>query len=278
MALGYSAMTDRVSDRWLVPPGGDFKLGKIDPGSTEAAPGGRDETEVESLRLHLELGEYQERLWAEGKRALLVVLQGMDASGKDGTILHVFKGVNPQGVRVATFKVPTPEEQAHDFLWRIHRQAPAAGELAIFNRSHYEDVLVVRVHNYVAKQVWKARYALINSFEQLMVTGGTTIVKICLLISKDEQRRRFEDRLASPGKRWKFNPADLKERELWDDYQKAYQDALRKTSKPHAPWYVIPADHKWYRNWAVSRVLIDTLKKMDPHYPDAADFGSIEIS
>ena len=218
--------------------------------------------------LQLRLADLQDRLWAESRRSLLVVLQAMDAGGKDGTIKHVFRGVNPQGCRVQSFKEPTHLELAHDFLWRVHRAAPRAGEIGIFNRSHYEDVLITRVHGLVPEKVWRERYDLINSFEELLGHGGTTIVKLFLHISKGEQRKRFDSRLHEPRKRWKFQPSDLTERERWAAYQEAYADALTATSTASAPWYVIPADRKWYRNWAVSRVLIDTLEHMDPHYPE----------
>jgi PPK2 family polyphosphate:nucleotide phosphotransferase len=255
------------SHRWRVKPGHPVDLGALRPDSTEGAPGGRPETEAAIPALHEELADLQDRLWAEASRSLLVVLQALDAGGKDGTIKHVFRGVNPQGTRVTSFKVPTDLELAHDFLWRVHQAAPRRGEIGIFNRSHYEDVLVVRVHGLVPEATWKARYALINSFESLLAQDGTTVIKLFLHISKDEQRERFDLRLKEPDKRWKFQPGDLAEREHWDAYQAAYADALRETSTTTAPWYVIPADHKWYRNWAVSCILTDTLRDMDPHYP-----------
>jgi PPK2 family polyphosphate:nucleotide phosphotransferase len=258
----------RGSDRWLVPAGNHVDLATLDPGSTSGAPGGRADTEAALPALHEELADLQDRLWAEARQSLLVVLQGMDAAGKDGTISHVFRGVNPQGTRVASFKQPTTLELAHDFLWRVHQATPRAGELAIFNRSHYEDVLITRVHGLVPEATWKARYALINSFEALLADGGTTVVKLFLHISKGEQRKRFDARLSQPTKRWKFQPADLAERERWDDYQLAYADAIGATATDDARWYVIPANHKWYRNWAVSCVLIDTLTRIDPHYPE----------
>ena len=225
-------------------------------------------TEQATLPLLDELFDLQDRLWAESERSLLVVLQGLDASGKDGTIKHVFRGVNPQATTVASFKEPTPEEQEHDFLWRVHKRAPAAGEIAVFNRSHYEDVLVVRVHGLVSEKVWRARYAEINAFEQMLAHAGTTMVKFFLHISFEEQGRRLHRRLEEPDKRWKARASDFTERKLWDPYQEAYADALEQTSTEIAPWYVIPADHKWYRNWAVNQVLLHTLEKMDPHYPD----------
>jgi PPK2 family polyphosphate:nucleotide phosphotransferase len=217
--------------------------------------------------LNTELGELQELLFAQGKYKVLVVLQGMDTSGKDGVIRHVFEGVNPQGVRVASFKVPTSEELAHDYLWRVHKQAPGSGEITIFNRSHYEDVLVVRVHELVSKEIWSRRYEQINHFERLLVEEGTTILKFFLHISKDEQRKRLQARLEDPTKIWKFRLGDLKERQRWEDYQHAYEDVLSKTSSTWAPWYIIPSDKKWYRNLVIASLLVDTLKGFDMTYP-----------
>ena len=256
------------SDRWKVQPGRKIDVVTLDPGSTAGAPGKRGATEAALPSLVAELADLQDRLWAEARRSVLVVLQAMDAGGKDGTIKHVFRGVNPQGTRVMSFKEPTQIELAHDFLWRVHRAVPRAGEIGIFNRSHYEDVLITRVHGLVTKPTWKARYDLINSFEALLAHGGTTVIKLFLHISKDEQRKRFDSRLSEPKKRWKFRPSDLTEREYWDEYQLAYSEAINKTSTESAPWYVIPADHKWYRNWAVSTTLVDTLRTLDPHYPE----------
>lgn len=223
------------------------------------------------------LASYQGRLWAEARRSLLVVLQAMDAGGKDGTVKHVFRGVNPQGTRVTSFKVPTPAEQAHDFLWRVHAAVPAAGEIGIFNRSHYEDVLVSRVHHLVAEKVWRARYGQIKKFEALLTSNGTNVVKIFLHISKEEQRRRLQARIDDPEKRWKIAQADIDERSYWDDYQIAYEDAITHTSTRDAPWYVIPADHKWYRNWAVSQILIEALTKMDPQFPEPPHINTLKV-
>ena len=272
--LGYGAP---MPDGWRVQPGSTVHLADIDPASTPGAPGGREATEAALPALHQELGALQDRLWAEGRRSLLVVLQAMDAGGKDGTIKHVFAGVNPQATRVTSFKQPTPLEARHDFLWRVHQAVPAAGEIGIFNRSHYEDVLVVRVHGLVARKTWQARFALINGFEKQLHHGGTTVVKMFLHISEEEQRRRLEQRLEQPEKRWKLEPTDLAERAHWAEYQAAYEDALGRTSTEHAPWYVVPADHKWYRNWVVSRILVATLKQLDPRYPEPTRLDRMTI-
>jgi PPK2 family polyphosphate:nucleotide phosphotransferase len=214
-----------------------------------------------------ELEALQELLYAEHKHKVLVVLQGMDTSGKDGVIRHVFDGVNPQGVRVASFKKPTNEELAHDYLWRVHRHTPGKGQIVIFNRSHYEDVLVVRVHGLVPEATWSKRFAQINDFERLLAEEGTTIVKFFLHISLDEQKERLQARLDNPNKRWKFNPADLKERKLWPDYLEAYEAVLSKTSTEWAPWYIVPSNRKWYRNLVVGKVLVELLKGFEMQYP-----------
>jgi len=218
-------------------------------------------------RLRAHLADLQQRLYADGRHALLVVLQGMDASGKDGTVRHVFRGVNPQGVRVQSFKEPTPEESRHDFLWRVHAAVPPLGMIGVFNRSHYEDVLVARVHELVPEPVWRRRYAEINEFEQMLTTAGVTVVKFLLHISRAEQARRFERRLRDPRRHWKFSPSDLKEREHWDAYQAAYTDVVRFCSTEAAPWAVVPADHKWYRNLLVARGVVAALQTMDLRYP-----------
>ncbi len=214
-----------------------------------------------------QLGELQEMLYAEHQHKVLVVLQAMDTGGKDGTVRKVFEGVNPQGVRVASFKVPTPVESDHDYLWRIHQQVPGKGELVIFNRSHYEDVLVVRVHKLVPREVWEARYEQINNFEQMLSEEGTLILKFFLNISKDEQKQRLRARLEDNTKLWKYNPGDLQERALWDDYMQAYEDMLNKTTTDFAPWYVVPADHKWYRDWVVAGSIVEALKALKMQYP-----------
>jgi PPK2 family polyphosphate:nucleotide phosphotransferase len=210
----------------------------------------------------------QEALYAERRQSLLIVLQAIDTGGKDGTIKHVFRDVNPQGCQVWSFKVPSEEELAHDFLWRYHARAPAKGLITIFNRSHYEDVLVVRVKKLVPDDVWRPRYELIRQFEQLLAHGGAKVIKFFLHISRDEQKRRLERRRDKPEKQWKFSVGDLEERALWDDYQAAFEDAINETSTERAPWHVVPANKKWYRNVVVARVIADTLEAMDPQYPD----------
>jgi len=214
------------------------------------------------------LRDIQELMYAEHKQKLLVVLQGIDTSGKDGTIEHVFGDVNPQGTKVISFKVPTKKELDHDYLWRVHQHTPGKGEIVIFNRSHYEDVLVVRVHDLAPKEVWKKRYDQINSFEKLLAEEGTTIRKFFLHISKKEQARRFLARLDRPQKRWKFNPGDLEEREYWGDYRAAFEAMLSKTSTPWAPWYVVPSDRKWYRNLIVASVILETLQNLGMAFPE----------
>jgi PPK2 family polyphosphate:nucleotide phosphotransferase len=256
-------------DALRVEPGIRVRLEKWDPGATL----GHDKTtalaatEVQLVRLR----DLQDRLWAESKQSVLVVLQGIDAAGKDGTIAKVMEAFNPQGCPVTPFKVPNAEELSHDFLWRIHKRTPAAGEVAIFNRSHYEDVLVVRVHDMVPRAVWTKRYDQINEFERILTEGGTTIVKFFLAIDREEQRRRLQERYDDPNKRWKFKLADLEERKLWDDYQSAFDDALSKTSTALAPWYIIPANRKWFRNLAVATILADSISRLKPAYPPEPD-------
>jgi PPK2 family polyphosphate:nucleotide phosphotransferase len=266
-------------DRFVVAPGASLALADRDPAATDGAPGDKKQTKQALDGLARRLGELQDRLYAESARSLLVVLQAMDAGGKDGTVKHVFAGVNPQGVRVTSFKVPTAEELAHDFLWRIHANAPGHGEIAIFNRSHYEDVLISRVHELVDESTWRRRYRHINHFEALLEDAGTRVVKLFLHISREEQAQRLQARLDDPAKRWKFNRGDLVERERWDDYMAAYEEAIARTSTEQAPWYVIPADRKWFRNWAVSRVVIEALEAMDPRYPaPAEDLDGIAVT
>ncbi len=253
--------------KYRVAPNAAFAPGAWPTREGDDFAGGKKAARKELAELAGRLGELQARLYAEGRQSLLIVLQGMDTAGKDGTIRHVFRAVNPQGVRVTSFKKPTALELAHDYLWRVHRHAPARGEIGIFNRSHYEDVLVVRVHDLVPPEVWGRRYDHINAFEKLLSDEGATIVKFFLHISKDEQKKRLEARLENPKKHWKFNPADLSERKRWDDYTAAYGDAITKTSTEHAPWYVIPADRKWQRNRIVAQVLVETLEAMNPRFP-----------
>jgi PPK2 family polyphosphate:nucleotide phosphotransferase len=252
-----------------VEPGKKVRLAEVDPDDTH----GRKAADSERLlREGLDrLADLQDRLWAEARRSVLVVLQGMDASGKDGTIKHVMTAFNPLGCIVTSFKVPTPVELAHDFLWRVHARTPAHGEIGVFNRSHYEDVLVVRVHALVPRDVWAARYDQINAFEELLTAAGTTVVKCFLHIDRDEQRKRFQARLDDPTKRWKFRTGDLVERKLWDEYQAAYEDALTRCSTAASPWYVIPANRKWFRNLAVSEIVADVLDELDPRYPPPAE-------
>jgi PPK2 family polyphosphate:nucleotide phosphotransferase len=253
--------------RYLAEAGKKIVLADRDPGDTKAFDGGKEKGLKTLQELNAELQELQELLYAEHKHRMLIVLQAMDTGGKDGAIRRVFDGVNPQGVKVASFKVPTEEELAHDFLWRAHKVVPANGEIVVFNRSHYEDVLVVRVHEYVPESVWKKRYEQINSFEKLLADNGTTILKFFLHIDRDEQKERLQARLDDPTKIWKFRAGDLEERKLWDQYQKAYEDAINKTSTEYAPWYVIPANRKWYRDLAISTILVDMLKGLKMKYP-----------
>jgi PPK2 family polyphosphate:nucleotide phosphotransferase len=246
-------------------------LSQWDPNDKSGFPGTKKAGRQELLTLNQRLEVLQELLYAEHKHKLLVVLQARDAGGKDGTIRHVFEGVNPQGVKVAGFKVPTPIELDHDYLWRVHRRVPGKGEIVIFNRSHYEDVLVVRVHELVPPEVWGRRFAQINDFERLLAEEGTTILKFYLNIGPDEQKERLQARLDEPHKRWKFNPGDLKERKLWPDYTRAYEDVLSKTSTEWAPWTVVPANRKWYRNLVIATTIIETLEGLDMRYPEPAE-------
>ena len=245
---------------------GRFRLAEVDPAAT---PGLKSHKRAQKdLAKHQALlFTLQEKMYAENKRALLIVLQGMDTSGKDGTITHVIGHLNPQGVKITAFKLPTPEEKRHGFLWRIRRNLPAIRQVGIFNRSHYEDVLVARVHDLEPLRIIERRYDLINRFEKQVTSQRIKVVKICLHISYDEQRNRLVERLQDPDKRWKFSEHDIDERAYWDDYQSAYGIAITRCSTTYAPWYVVPADDKDYRNWAVARILIETLREMDPQYP-----------
>ena len=257
----------RLRDELRVKPGSKVDLSKVDPADEHGWT--KDDAEVETAQQLERLSDLQDRFWAEAKRSVLVVLQGIDAAGKDGTIGKVMEAFNPQGCVVASFKVPTPEELAHDYLWRIHKKVPGKGEIGIFNRSHYEDVLVVRVHDIVPRAVWSGRYREINAFERHLTDNGTTIVKFFLYIDRDEQRQRFQERVDDPRKRWKFSMADLAERKLWDDYIAAFEEALSKTSTEYAPWYVIPANRNWMRNLAVSSILAEGIDDLKPAYPPA---------
>ena len=254
-------------DLFRVHPDKKVRLSEIDPDFKDKhADKAAAAAEIECD--NKKLADLQYLLYAEHKRSLLICLQGVDASGKDGTIQHVFGALNPQGARVHGFKVPSQEEADHDFLWRAHAQAPAKGEIVIFNRSHYEDVLVVRVHNLVPKAVWSERYQLINDFEKNLASAETTILKFYLHISEDEQLRRFEGRLDDPTRRWKISEADYTERAFFKEYVKAYEDALNATSTPYAPWFVIPANHKWFRNLAVSKIVVETLESLGMTFPE----------
>ncbi len=254
------------SNKFRIKAGQKVNLTEIDP---DARDGHHDKesagAEVAELGRGMEALQF--RLYAENRRSLLICLQAMDAAGKDGTIRHVIGPLNPQGTRVVGFKVPSAEEAAHDFLWRIHRQVPARGEIVIFNRSHYEDVLVARVHKLVPKAVWSERYQLINDFERTLAAGGTRILKFFLHISPEEQLERFKERLDDPARHWKISLADYTERELWPKYQEAYADVLERTSTAEAPWFVVPANHKWYRNLVVSKIIVEALEAFDLSLP-----------
>jgi len=246
---------------------GSLKLDTIDPGFKDRH---EDKSTAEAeIAAHIEeMRNLQYLLYAEGRRSLLVCLQALDAAGKDGTINHVLGAMNPQGCKVYGFKEPSKEELAHDFLWRVHARTPARGEVVIFNRSHYEDVLVARVHGLVPKEVWTERYDIINEFERGLVANGTHIIKFFLHISAEEQLHRFKQRLDDPARHWKISESDYTERRLWPQYQKAYEDAISRTSTRHAPWYVIPSNHKWFRNLAVSNIIVETLKSLDMQFPE----------
>jgi PPK2 family polyphosphate:nucleotide phosphotransferase len=259
-----------IKNKYLVTPGKKFRLKDFDP--TDTGPFNHHDEAEEATAANLKtLHALQELLYAQGKHSVLVVLQAMDAGGKDGTIAHIFSGVNPQGCTVSSFKAPTDLEKAHDFLWRIHAAAPAKGMLGIFNRSHYESVLVERIHKYAPKDLWKKRYDHINNFERLLADEGTTIVKFYLHIDRQEQADRLQSRLDDPEKHWKFNPADLDERKLWKKYMQAFDDLLERCSTEYAPWYVVPANKKWYRNYVISDVLARTLQSLDLKFPAPID-------
>ena len=265
-------------DRYRVKSKQKIDLSKWDSNETSAFEGSKAEAREKLLELTERLEVLQEMLYAEHKQKILVVLQGMDTSGKDGVIRHVFEGVNPQGVQVASFKVPTQLELDHDYLWRVHQRVPGKGEIVIFNRSHYEDVLVVRVHELVPPEVWKHRYDQINAFEKMLAEEGVTILKFFLHISPEEQKQRLIERLQTPDKQWKFRVGDLKERSRWGEYARAYEDVLSKTSTRWAPWYIVPADRKWYRNLVISSILVRTLEKLEIAYPPPEeDLSGVEV-
>lgn len=259
----------RLREILRVDPGSRVHLASVDPGETH----GYDEEHAKARSAaDLErLAKLQEMLYAERRHRILIVLQGIDTAGKDGSIKHLGKALHPLGTRVASFGVPTVPELAHDYLWRIHAQVPGDGQIVIFNRSHYESVLVERVHDLVPKQRWSKRYDHINDFERILTDEGTTIIKLFLLIDRDEQLERLKSRYDEPEKRWKFNVGDLEERKLWDDYRKAFEDALSKCSTKFAPWYVIPSNHKWFRNLAVGEIVTDTLAELGLAFPTRDD-------
>ena len=254
-----------------VKPGTRPKLARIDPASTPGFAGDKAAAEDRLEELRDDLAAFQERLWAEAGQSLLVVLQALDGGGKDGLIRKVISAFNPQGTRVTGFGVPSEEELRHDYLWRVHAATPGRGRIGVFNRSHYEDVLVVRVNDLAPRSVWKHRYDQINAFEATLAANRTTIVKLYLHISREEQRERFLKRLSDPEKQWKWSSADLLAREKWKEYRAAYTDVLARCSTDHAPWFVIPADHKWYRDLAAAEILVAAARRMDPQWPKPKD-------
>jgi len=266
-----------------VNPESRVKLNKLptdDTGKYDPKNDGKDQAQARTDELLEKLAILQERLYANGEQALLIVLQGMDTSGKDGTIKHVMSGVNPQGCRVTSFKAPSTRELSHDFLWRVHQETPPRGYIGLFNRSYYEDVLITRVHDMISDKVAKQRFGQINDFERLLQQNGTTVLKFFLHISKDEQRKRLEARIQNPEKRWKFNPTDVAERKRWSTYVDVYEDALSATSTECAPWYIVPADYKWYRNLVVAEAVLTALQAMNlrcPPPPDGIDFDHVII-
>lgn len=252
--------------KFVVAPGAKLRLDKVDP-SYSGKRGTRETAVEETAKDVARMDRLQYLLYADASRSVLIVLQGLDAAGKDGVIRHLFSGMDPQGVYVAPFKQPNKTELAHDFLWRVHRCAPGKGEVVIFNRSHYEDVLAVRVHKLVPREIWSTRYNLINSFEKMLSENGTCILKFYLHISQDEQLDRFKQRLDDPARQWKISDSDYSERKLWPKYVAAYEEAIERTSTKHAPWYVIPANHKWFRNLAISRIVADSMDEMELKLP-----------
>lgn len=265
-------------DKYSVKPN-NFSLKEFNSNDQSERTDSKDQDLIELTKLATEINTLQDVLHAEGKRKLLLILQGMDASGKDGAVRHVFNECDPLGIRLASFKAPTGEELAHDYLWRVHQQVPKAGELVIFNRSHYEDVLIVKVHDWIDDAECQRRYKQINDFERLLTETGTLIIKCFLHISKEEQKGRMQERLDNPAKSWKFNPNDLKERELWPKYMHAYEQAIQATSSEYAPWYIVPADSKINRNLLISRLLLNKLKSLKLNYPPVPDdYKSIVIA
>jgi PPK2 family polyphosphate:nucleotide phosphotransferase len=268
---------------YQIKPGSKVNLTKADPdhaGEFRGDPAGKSNAEQTMASLLEDLRGLQVRLYAGASRALLIILQAMDTGGKDGTIKHVMSGVNPLGCSVSSFKVPTPLESAHDFLWRVHKEVPPKGYIGIFNRSHYEDVLVTRVHGLVSDDLAAQRFKQINNFERLLFESGTTILKFFLHISKEEQRARLEARIRDPDKRWKFHPSDLEERRLWSKYHAMYEEAIEATSTTHALWYVVPANRKWYRNLVVAKTVVDALEGMKlkpPPLPLGVDFKRLKV-
>jgi len=254
-------------DQYMVKPNTKFSLKEIDSNDRSARGKSKEEDLVELAKLATEINALQDILYAQEKHKVLLILQGMDASGKDGTVKHVFSECDPLGIRLANFKGPTNEELAHDYLWRVHNRVPKKGEITIFNRSHYEDVLIVKVHDWIDDKECKRRFAQINDFERMLTETGTTIIKCYLHISKEEQKKRMYERLNEPNKHWKFNPNDLTEREFWPKYMEAYENAMSATSTENAPWYVIPANSKTNRNLLISEILLETLKGLDLAYP-----------
>lgn len=255
-----------------------FSLSDFNPGDKSERTGDKTQNALELEKLATEINALQDILHAQAKHKVLLLIQGMDASGKDGTIKHVFSECDPLGIRLANFKAPTPEELAHDYLWRVHAEVPKKGEIVVFNRSHYEDVLIVKVHDWIDDAECKRRFAQINDFERMLTETGTVIIKCYLHISKEEQKKRMQERLNDPTKTWKFNPNDLKERDLWDKYMQAYENALAATSTEYAPWYVVPADSKTNRNLLISRLLLNALKSLKLAYPPVpAEYKNIEI-
>jgi len=265
--------------RYRIKPGDKVDLAAIDPGDFSLYPeGGKTESQQVFDELRDELQSLQKVLYAQNKHRILVVLQAMDTGGKDGCVKHVFSRVDPQGIHVAAFKKPTEDELGHDFLWRVHQHVPGNGQIVIFNRSHYEDIIAVRVKKLAGDEVWKRRYRHVIDFERMLAEEGTTIIKMFLHISKDEQKKRLDSRLANPSKHWKFNPDDLADRARWSEFQKAYEDLFEKTSTEHAPWFIVPGDRKWYRNLVVARIMVDTLRGLRMDFPKPGwDPGAIKI-